>query len=99
MAVSFRVISRNTNTALNRWRCCAANCGCETCRGFTRAYLRHLFVAGEALGPRLLTAHNTRFFQDLMAGIRDAIARGEFEAWAAAFLDRYQSAETVEIQS
>lgn len=76
-----------------------ANCGCETCRGFTRAYLRHLFVAGEALGPRLLTAHNTRFFQDLMAGIRDAIARGEFEAWAAAFLDRYQSAETVEIQS
>lgn len=67
------------------------NCGCATCRGYSRAYLRHLFIAGEALGPRLLTLHNTHFFQNLMSGIREAISRNRFEAWAAAFLARYQS--------
>jgi queuine tRNA-ribosyltransferase len=71
-------------------------CSCETCRGFTRAYLRHLFVAGEALGPKLLTLHNVRFYQDLMAGIRGAVAGGGFEPWANAFLARYRLEETTE---
>ncbi|HDR00100.1 MAG TPA: tRNA-guanine transglycosylase, partial [candidate division WOR-3 bacterium] len=65
------------------------HCPCDTCRRFTRAYLRHLFITGEALGPRLLTLHNTRFFLDLVAGIRTAIERGGFETWTAAFLARY----------
>jgi queuine tRNA-ribosyltransferase len=67
-------------------------CDCYTCRVFCRAYLRHLFVAGEALGPRLLTLHNVRFFQRLMAGIRQAIERDEFEIWTENFLGRYRSA-------
>jgi queuine tRNA-ribosyltransferase len=66
-------------------------CDCYACRTFSRAYLRHLFVAGESLGPKLLTLHNVRFFQSLMAGIRQAIAGGELEGWSRAFLDKYQS--------
>jgi queuine tRNA-ribosyltransferase len=66
-------------------------CDCYTCRDFTRAYLRHLFVVGEALGPRLLTLHNVRFYQRLMQGIRAAIEQGGFENWSSSFLSRYQS--------
>jgi queuine tRNA-ribosyltransferase len=72
------------------------SCDCYTCRTFTRAYLRHLFIADEALGPRLLTLHNVRFFLGLVAGIRQAIARGDFLAWTGAFLSRYRSAEPAE---
>jgi len=68
-----------------------ADCDCCTCRGFSRAYLRHLFVVGEALGPRLLTLHNVRFFQRLMQGIRTAIGQGGLETWSNEFLERYRS--------
>ncbi|MBM3322333.1 tRNA guanosine(34) transglycosylase Tgt [candidate division WOR-3 bacterium] len=71
-------------------------CDCYACRTFTRAYLRHLFIAGESLGPRLLTLHNVRFFLNLMATIRQAIARGEFLHRARAFLSKYRSAEPAE---
>jgi len=66
-------------------------CDCYTCRTFSRAYLRHLFVVGEALGPKLLTLHNVRFFQRLMLGIRTAIEQGRFESWSSGFLSCYQS--------
>ena len=66
-------------------------CDCYTCRSFTRAYLRHLFVVGEALGPKLLTLHNVRFYQRLMQGMRAAIEQGAFENWSGEFLDRYRS--------
>ncbi len=66
-------------------------CDCYACRTFSRAYLRHLFVAGEALGPRLLTLHNVRFFQRLMQGIRAAIEHDGFGEWTAQFLARYQA--------
>jgi queuine tRNA-ribosyltransferase len=67
-------------------------CDCYTCRNFTRAYLRHLFIVGEALGPRSLTLHNVRFYQRLMQGIRAAIEQGGFEDWSSSFLSRYQTA-------
>ncbi len=51
-------------------------CSCYTCRGFSRAYLRHLFVSNEALSPRLLTLHNLTFYEGLMARIRGAIEQG-----------------------
>ena len=54
-------------------------CPCYTCRHFSRAYLRHLFVAGEILGSALNTLHNLYFYLDTMKGIRDAIAFGTFE--------------------
>jgi queuine tRNA-ribosyltransferase len=55
------------------------SCRCYTCRHFSRAYLRHLFLAGEILGSTLNTLHNLYFYLDTMRGIRDAIAFGTFE--------------------
>jgi queuine tRNA-ribosyltransferase len=53
-------------------------CGCYTCRTFSRAYLRHLFVAREMTAATLLTVHNLYFYLDLMRSIRDAIGFGSF---------------------
>ncbi|HEY7362958.1 MAG TPA: tRNA guanosine(34) transglycosylase Tgt [Methylomirabilota bacterium] len=64
------------------------HCDCYTCRRFSRAYLRHLFVSAELLAYRLLTLHNLRFFLDLMAGARTAIAAGAFAPFRARFLSR-----------
>ena len=59
-----------------------SDCDCYTCRTFTRAYLRHLFKAGEALGPQLATIHNLRFMARLMQDIREALVAGTFdELW------------------
>ena len=57
-----------------------AGCDCATCRRFSRAYLRHLLKAGESLGPQLLTVHNLRFMERLMADMRAAIEVGRLEA-------------------
>ena len=54
-------------------------CGCYTCRTFSRAYLRHLYVAGEMTAATLLTVHNLYFYLDLMRRIREAICFGTFE--------------------
>jgi queuine tRNA-ribosyltransferase len=66
-----------------------AECPCEACRGFSRAYLRHLFMARELLAYRLLSLHNVTFYQRLMAEMRAAVAATRFEAFRARFLDRY----------
>jgi queuine tRNA-ribosyltransferase len=55
-----------------------ADCDCYCCRHFSRAALRHFFNSGEMLGPILLSVHNLAFYQKLMAGIRQAIKRNEF---------------------
>jgi len=57
-----------------------AGCDCEACRGFSRAYLRHLFLASEMLGPILASLHNLRHFQRLMLDIRAAIRE---DGWSA----------------
>ena len=62
-------------------------CGCPACRGYSRAYIHHLVKAGEMLGPMLRTQHNLTFYQDLMRGMREAIADGRFDAFRAAFMD------------
>ena len=54
------------------------SCGCYTCRTFSRAYLRHLFMAGEITAATLMTVHNLYFYLDLMRSIRDAIGFGSF---------------------
>ena len=66
-----------------------AACGCYTCRTFSRAYLRHLFIAGELLVFRLLSLHNVYFFVSLMAAMRDAIAHGAFGPFRTRFFARY----------
>jgi queuine tRNA-ribosyltransferase len=54
-------------------------CGCYTCRHFSRAYLRHLYIAGEMSAATLNTIHNLYFYLDTMRGIREAIMFGTFE--------------------
>lgn len=56
-----------------------ANCECNTCRHFTRAYLRHLFSVNEILGMSLVTYHNLFFYVSLMTGMREAIVKGKFQ--------------------
>ncbi|SFA78237.1 tRNA-guanine transglycosylase [Poseidonocella pacifica] len=60
-------------------------CGCPACRGYSRAYLHHVFRAGEMISGMLLTWHNLHYFQDLMAGMRAAIADGRFAQFEAEF--------------
>ena len=60
-----------------------AGCDCYCCKNFSRGTLRHFFNVGEMLGPILVSLHNLRFYQRLMAKIRDAIERNEFADWAA----------------
>jgi queuine tRNA-ribosyltransferase len=60
-------------------------CGCPACSGYGRAYLHHLCRSGEILGAMLLTAHNLRYYADLMAAMRDAIEEGALADFAAAF--------------
>jgi len=67
-------------------------CDCYTCRGYSRAYLRHLFVAGEVLGLRLLSVHNIRFLVRLAERARDRIVAGDFHRWSADWLARYREA-------
>jgi queuine tRNA-ribosyltransferase len=61
-------------------------CSCATCRTFSRAYLRHLFMTKEILSMRLNTLHNVHFYQELMRRARAAVVEGRFEAWAASVL-------------
>jgi queuine tRNA-ribosyltransferase len=60
-------------------------CECYTCRTFSRAYLRHLYQAGEILASRLLTLHNLHYYGWLMRRIREALKRGEYHDFKAKF--------------
>ncbi len=60
-------------------------CGCVACRSYSRAYLHHLHKAGELLAHTLITAHNLHYYQQLMAGMRAAIGKGEFTAFQKRF--------------
>ena len=62
-----------------------ALCTCACCaRGYSRAYLRHLYMAGEILSLRLLSLHNLHFYGELMAGARHAIEEGRLAEWSGA---------------
>ena len=63
-----------------------------TCRHFSRAYLRHLVLAGEMLAGTLLTLHNVQFFLDLMAQARAHLDAGDYGAWHLAWIERYDQA-------
>jgi queuine tRNA-ribosyltransferase len=66
------------------------DCDCYTCRTFSRAYLRHLYRAGEISGLRLGTIHNVHFMLTLMAQIRESIRTDTFDTFRLAFLERFQ---------
>jgi queuine tRNA-ribosyltransferase len=67
----------------------ASDCACPTCRHFSRAYLHHLFIAQEMLGPTLLSLHNVAYYLDLMRRAREAIEQGRFDAFRAVCLARW----------
>jgi queuine tRNA-ribosyltransferase len=66
-------------------------CGCYTCGRFSRAYLRHLFMAKEMTGPTLNTLHNLYFYLDTMKRVRDAITFGTFEEFRQDFHRTFSS--------
>jgi queuine tRNA-ribosyltransferase len=63
------------------------NCSCPACSNYSRAYLTHVFRSNEMISGMLLTWHNLQYFQDIMQGMRDAIATGTFTQWQKAFHD------------
>ncbi len=67
-------------------------CECPACRQFSRAYLRHLFLTKEMLGPILLSWHNIAFYQKLMRDLRAAILSGQAAAFRSAQLARWNAA-------
>ena len=61
------------------------NCSCPACQKYSRAYLHHVFRSQEIISSMLLTWHNLQYYQDIMAGMREAIAAGRFTHWQADF--------------
>ncbi len=66
-------------------------CDCAACTRFSRAYIRHLYVADEMLGLRLLSLHNVHFLVSLMRRARAALLGGTFDGWSEGWLRRYHS--------
>lgn len=64
------------------------HCDCPVCRGFSRAYVRHLFRSGEVLAMRFGAIHNLFFYNSLMARIREALDRGEFDNFRAEYSEK-----------
>jgi queuine tRNA-ribosyltransferase len=62
-----------------------------TCRTFSRAYLRHVTLAGEIVSCTLLTLHNLHFYLNLMALAREHLEAGDFGAWHLAWIERYEA--------
>src|SRR5216110_2252525 len=67
------------------------NCGCMSCREFSRGYIRHLIKAEEILGLRLITLHNLHFYLDLMRQARDKIDKGTFDEFRGEFVSNYET--------
>jgi queuine tRNA-ribosyltransferase len=61
------------------------NCTCPACRNYSRAYLHHVVRAQEIIASMLLTWHNLHYYQELMQGLRGAIAEGQLSAFVASF--------------
>ncbi|HYM03833.1 MAG TPA: tRNA guanosine(34) transglycosylase Tgt [Stellaceae bacterium] len=70
-----------------------ADCACATCTQYSRAYLHHLVRAGEILASMLLTAHNLRYYQDLMRNLREGIEAGTVDEFAAAFAAQQEASD------
>lgn len=75
------------------------DCTCPACTGYSRAYLHHICMAKEILGLMLLSWHNLHYYQVLMAGMREAIEAGRFEAFQRAFHEEYSSGDIPEIDT
>ena len=67
-----------------------ADCGCYTCRNYSMAYIRHMFMCNEILGARLATIHNLHFYLNLIREVRSAIAEDRFLEFKKAFINERQ---------
>ena len=76
-----------------------AECGCPVCARHSRGYIRHLFQAREMLGATLATIHNLHFYQELMAGIRQAIREDRYAAYAATAAGRWLDGEAARLDA
>jgi queuine tRNA-ribosyltransferase len=83
-----RVLIKNARYAMDQ-RPPDPNCACSVCRRYTRAYLRHLFAAGELTAAILATHHNVHFYLDLMRQIREAIEFGNLANFSSEMHARY----------
>lgn len=76
------------------------NCSCYTCQHFTRSYLHHLDKCREILGAQLNTIHNLHFYQQLMAGLREAIEQGRLTAFISQFQsDQQRLSEKIKLEA
>jgi queuine tRNA-ribosyltransferase len=74
------------------------NCACETCRQFSRGYIRHLIKAEEILGLRLITLHNLHFYLNLMSKARTEIENGTFHQFRKAFVAEYKTRDAIPVE-
>jgi len=74
------------------------NCACESCREFSRGYIRHLIKAEEILGLRLITLHNLHFYLNLMDRARTEIEKGTFNQFRKAFVAGYKTRDAVTVE-
>jgi queuine tRNA-ribosyltransferase len=91
---SGRLVVRNAAYAHDE-RPLDPECDCATCRKYTRAYLRHLFISGELLGMRLASVHAVHHMISLVRRARAAVLEGRFAAFRSGFLDKFASRETL----
>jgi queuine tRNA-ribosyltransferase len=82
-------IRLRNNAHINSTEPIESGCDCYCCRNFSRGAIRHFFNSEEMLGPILVSLHNLRFYQRLMAKIRQALKRNEFADWATEQLRKY----------
>jgi len=82
-------IRLRNNAHINSTEPIESECDCYCCRNFSRGAIRHFFNSEEMLGPILVSLHNLRFYQRLMAKIRQALKRNEFADWATEQLRKY----------
>ncbi len=87
-----RVLIKNARYAQDQ-RPIDPKCSCSVCRRYTRAYLRHLFAAGELTGAILATHHNVHFYLDIMRQIREAIEFGNLAKFSSEMHGRYTSGQ------
>jgi len=91
-----KVVIRNSRHTRDFTNALDNNCSCYACRNFSRAYIRHLFMAGEILAIRLLTLHNVHFFMDLVKQARYHIIDGTFKSWKESIMLNFTAKENDE---
>jgi queuine tRNA-ribosyltransferase len=84
-----KLVIKNASYARD-WGPLDPDCRCETCRRYSRSYLRHLFNAGEMSGPRLATYHSLYFYLHLLSEMRQVIREGSFGEWRKEFYRRFR---------